>query len=219
VYIIARSDKGIENASDLVGKTIGVNEGTAPQFYLSRFLSENNIPQQDVTIDYFPSSVPLSEQVSALANGTIDADVNDVTTIALAQAEIGSSNIVAFPAQAGQSAFMSLVCRNDWITDNTQTIVQLLKALAQAETYTINYPSKTQSIIENKLNLTVAQDLWLNYQFSLSLSQSLITAMQDEAQFMITNRLTNQTQIPNFTNYIYTAGLMAVKPQTVTIIK
>jgi NitT/TauT family transport system substrate-binding protein len=219
VYIIARSDKGIVNASDLIDKTIGVNAGTAPQFYLSRFLSSNNIPQQDVNIVYFPPSVSLSNEVSDLANGTIDAVVNDVTTIALAQAEIGSNNIVAFPAQVGQSAFMSMVCRNDWITNNTQTINHLLKALSQAETYTVNYPTETQSIIENKLNLTVASNLWLNYQFSLSLSQSLITAMQDEAQWMITNQLTNQTQIPQFTNYVYTAGLMAVKPQSVTIIK
>ena len=149
-----------------------------------------------------------------MANGTIDADVNDVTTIALAQAEIGINNIVAFSAQAGQSAFMSMVCRNDWIISNSQTIVQLLKSFDQAETYTVDYPSETQSIIENTLNLTVAPDLWLNYQFSLSLSQSLVTAMQDEAQWMITNQLTNQTQIPQFTNYIYTSGLEAVKPQS-----
>ena len=219
VYIIARSDKGILNATDLVGKRIGLSSGTAPQFYLSRFLSSNNIPQQNVTYVYFPPGSSLTDQVNELANGTIDADVNDVTTIAVAQAKLGSNNIVAFPAQAGQSAFMSMVCRNDWIVNNTQTINQLLKALAQAETYTINYPTETKSIIENKLNLTVASNLWLNYQFSLSLSQSLITAMQDEAQWMITNQLTNQTQIPQFTNYVYTAGLMAVKPHSVTIIK
>jgi NitT/TauT family transport system substrate-binding protein len=60
--------------------------------------------------------------------------------------------------------------------------------------------------------------IWQEHQFSLSLDQSLITAMEDEARWMITNNLTNATAIPDFRNYIYTKGLNNVKPESVNII-
>ena len=55
--------------------------------------------------------------------------------------------------------------------------------------------------------------IWPRYQFSLSLDQSLITAMEDEARWMIKNNLTSEKQVPDFLNYIYVDGLKAVKPK------
>jgi len=75
-------------------------------------------------------------------------------------------------------------------------------------------------IVQNQLNYTSSyiDSVWPLHDFSLSLDQSLVIAMQDEAQWMINNQFTNQTQIPNFTNYIYTRGLIAVDPQSVTLV-
>jgi NitT/TauT family transport system substrate-binding protein len=61
--------------------------------------------------------------------------------------------------------------------------------------------------------------IWQRYQFSLSLDQSLILAMEDEARWMIKNKLTKETNVPNFLDYIYEDGLKAVKPETVNIIR
>jgi NitT/TauT family transport system substrate-binding protein len=61
--------------------------------------------------------------------------------------------------------------------------------------------------------------VWKQNQFSLSLDQSLILAMQDESRWLISNNLTNATSIPNFQNYIYIGGLNSVKPQSVNIIR
>ena len=38
LYIVARTDKGINSVSDLAGKRIGVALGTGNQFYLGRYL-------------------------------------------------------------------------------------------------------------------------------------------------------------------------------------
>ncbi|MGE5838514.1 MAG: nitrate ABC transporter substrate-binding protein, partial [Deltaproteobacteria bacterium] len=61
--------------------------------------------------------------------------------------------------------------------------------------------------------------IWPRYQFALSLDQSLITAMEAEARWMIKNNLTNQRQVPDFLKYIYEDGLKAAKPEAVTIIR
>lgn len=54
--------------------------------------------------------------------------------------------------------------------------------------------------------------------FSLSLDQSLILTMEDEARWMIKNNLTAEREIPDFRDYIYTRGLDDVKPGSVSVI-
>ena len=61
--------------------------------------------------------------------------------------------------------------------------------------------------------------IWQRYQFSLSLDQSLILAMEDEAMWMIKNNLTAEKNVPNFLDYIYEDGLKAIKPEAVEIIR
>lgn len=61
--------------------------------------------------------------------------------------------------------------------------------------------------------------VWDKNQFSLSLDQSLILAMEDEARWMIKNNLTNEKNVPNFLDYIYEDGLKAVKPEAENVIR
>jgi NitT/TauT family transport system substrate-binding protein len=57
------------------------------------------------------------------------------------------------------------------------------------------------------------------HQFSLFLDQSLITAMKDEAQWMMRNNLTDEKQIPDFMQHLYLKGLKEVKSGAVTVIQ
>jgi NitT/TauT family transport system substrate-binding protein len=61
--------------------------------------------------------------------------------------------------------------------------------------------------------------VWQQNQFTLSLDQSLVLAMEDEARWMIKNNLTTERQVPNFLDYIHEDGLKAVKPELVNIIR
>jgi NitT/TauT family transport system substrate-binding protein len=95
-----------------------------------------------------------------------------------------------------------------------------LKALAQAEEFTNNNPSQAKTIVKNQMNYTDShmETVWNQNQFSLSLDQPLVSALEGEARWMIRNNLTNQTNMPNFLNNIYLNGLMSVKPESVNII-
>jgi NitT/TauT family transport system substrate-binding protein len=211
--LIGRKDHGIENVSDLVGKKIGLGKGTIREFYLGRYLDLHGINVQDVTI----VDLSLQESVEAIANGTVDAViVPDVVWYNQVMAKIGS-NGVAFPIQEGQPVFTELVCTSEYLADHSQTVTKLLTALYEAENYILNHPAEAQTIVENRLNFTSADLGWDNHYFALSLDLALITAMRDEAQWMINNKLTNQTQVPDFTSYIYTDALKLVKPNSVTI--
>jgi len=211
--LICRPDHGIQNPLDLAGKKIAVGEGTIREFYLGRYLNLKGISIQDVNVVY----LSLQESVEALANGTVDAVVvPDAVWYNQVMAEIDRA-VVAFPIQEGQPVFTVLACRSNYTASNPETVTKLLKALYEAEAYIANHPTQAEAIVQNRLNMTSLDLGWSNYRFSLSLGLPLVTAMRDEAQWIINNNLTNKTQVPDFMNYIYTDALKLVKPYSVTI--
>ena len=79
-------------------------------------------------------------------------------------------------------------------------IDRFLKAIVQAEDFGVNHQEKAIVIVAKTLNYNseYVTTVWSDYQFSLSLDQSLLLAMHDEAQWLISNHLTNATNVPNF---------------------
>ena len=214
VYLIARIDEGIENISDLNGKTIGVTTGGQREFYLGRFLDLNGMSIQDVTLVNMPSS----QYVQAIRNGSVDAVITDENIDQIK--EYLGDNAVLWPAQSSQNGYYVMTCQDDWIASHPDQINRLLKSLDQAELYSIDHPAEAEAIVQEKLNYSDAQmaEIWPENQFSLTLDQSLVAAMEDEGRWMIANNLTTANTIPDCDDYIYTKGLEEVNPEAVNII-
>jgi NitT/TauT family transport system substrate-binding protein len=100
-------------------------------------------------------------------------------------------------------------------------IREFLKSLNSAAEYTIDHPDGQRQSYKKRLNFsgTYMAAVWPNNHFSLSLDQSLVTAMEDEARWMINNNLTSEKTVPDFRAYIYTKGLEEVMPESVNIIR
>ncbi len=215
-YLAARADRGINEISDLKGKTIGTTFGTIAHFYLGRFLELNGLNIQDVTLVDLKTP---TEWVDAVVNGSIDAVATAQPYADLAKNGLGD-NAVVWSIQSNQPLYAQAIAADDWITNNPELVTRFLKALLQAEDFTINHPSEAKAIVKNQLVLSDAytDKVWSQNRFSLSLDQSLLSAMQDEAQWLISNKLTNATAVPNLIDYLYTKGLTSVKPGAVNII-
>lgn len=216
IYIVARKDRGIRNPSDLRGKRIGTAAGSIAEFYLGRFLSLQGMGMQD--IQYVSVKTP-PETSDAIVNGRLDAAVLAQPYADQARDRLGK-NAVVWPAQSNQLLYALVVSTDSWITGHPEHITQFLRALAQADEYASSHPAEAQAIVQRRLNLSAEymDTVWQQNQFTLSLDQSLITAMEDEGRWMIANNLTNATEIPDFRDYIYTNGLEEVKPESVNII-
>lgn len=89
------------------------------------------------------------------------------------------------------------------------------------EEYIIQHPAEAKIIVQKRLNFDDAYmaSIWPDYQFSLSLDQSLILAMEDEARWMINNNLTSERTVPDFLDYIYSDGFNTIRPESVNIIR
>jgi len=216
VYLIARKDRGIGSPSDLKGKKIGVPRQTVTEFYLGRFLNLHGMNLEDVArVDVRPSRA-----VAAIADGNVDGIVCYEPYAHAVKGRLGSNGII-WPAQSSQPTYGIVVCREDWITRHWKRVSKFLRALGQAEEYVIHHPSEAKAIVQKILHHDDAYmaAVWPEHQFSLSLDQALILAMEEEARWMIKNNLTREKTIPNFTDHIYMDGLKAVKPKAVKMIR
>lgn len=216
IYIVARMDRGIVNPTDLRGKRIGTAAGSIAEFYLGRFLSLQGLGMQDT---HYVSVKTPSETSNAIVNGSLDAAVLAQPYANQARDLLGE-NAVVWPAQNNQPLYALVVSTDSWIARHPEHITRLLHALAGAEEYTSAHPAEAQAIVQRRLNLDAGymDTVWQQNQFSLSLDQSLITAMEDEARWMIKNNLTAGRTVPDFRDYVYKDGLEAVRPESVNII-
>ncbi len=217
IYLVGRKDRGIENVTDLKGKRVGTTLRTIAHFYLGRFLELHGMSMQDITL--VDVKTP-AEWVNAVVDGDIDAIATAQPYANSAKDRLGA-NAIVWSAQSSQPMYAQAISTDEWITKHPELISRFLKSLAEAEEYVNTHPAEANAIIQERLNLDAnyMDTVWRQNQFSLSLDQSLITAMEDEARWMISNNLTTERQVPDFLDYIYEDGLKAIKPESVNIIR
>jgi len=214
-YIVGRKDRGITKISDLKGKRIGVALKTINEFYLGRFLTLNSINRQNVTlVDLTPA-----QYVKAIASGDVDVLIAWQPYIHQIEKEV--NGVIIWPAQSSQVVYAILVCISQWLKEHTDVVKGFLKSLREAEDYLVRHPDEAKAIVRKRLNYddSYIASVWVQHHFALSLDQTLIVAMKDEAQWMINSNLTSEKTLPDFVNYMYTDGLKAIKPEAVNIIR
>ncbi len=214
--VIARKDRNINTPQDLVGKKVATTIGTTAHFFMVTFCTLNGIDTSDVEI----VNLKPGEMVEAIVNGDVDAIFAWEPKILNAQKSLGD-NAIILPSKVGYMATFNLVSKNDFIESNPQLITKIIKALIKAEEFTNNNREESIDIIASRLE-TSKEDidtLWDDYTFRLSLSQTLVITLEDEARWAIKNKLTEATKIPNYLDYIYYNALEKVKPEAVGIIR
>jgi ABC-type nitrate/sulfonate/bicarbonate transport system substrate-binding protein len=215
-FIIWRTDSGVKTIKDLKGKKIGVTLQTISEFYLGRTLDLNGMSIQQVTL----VDTKAADSEKAIANGEVDAVVTWEPWVTQVNQHLGNQVITA-TIQSSQQALWNLASTPGWLKNHPEGLGRLIKSLVQAESYLAGHQDKAKSIVRNRMNFDEAymDILWQRYQFSLSIDQSLIAAMEDEARWMISNNLTTEKAVPDFRNYIYVDALKSVKPESVNIIR
>lgn len=217
ICLVGRKDRGISQVSDLKGKKVGTIQGTITDFDLSTLLSLNGMTSQDITIINVKSAAGA---VSAIVNGDVDAVIVVQPYADSAETQLGS-NAFLQSAQSYQPLNILAASTKEWVSNHPDAVNKFLKSLFQAEQFLTSNPDKAENIVQQKLGLDDAtmESSWNQVQFALSLNESLIAAMEAEAQWMITNNLTTSTQIPNFLDYIEESNLKTIKPESVNIIR
>lgn len=216
IKIIGLKSQGINVPEDLKGKRVGTTRGTVGEFFLYSFLLNFGLNAADIeVVDKKPP-----ELVEALQSGEIDAFALREPHVFRAKELIGDDAVV-FANKNIYTATFNVAAMKDFVQSNPNIVKRFLEALLDAEKFTEENREEAVAIISKDLELDrgYLDSTWEESKFELSLNQTLILTMEDEARWRIQNNLTDAIKVPNYLNYIYTDALEEVKPDAVTIIK
>ncbi len=216
VKVIVRNGSNIKTAQDLKGKKVGTPAGTTGQFFLAAFLTYENMAESDVeAVNIKPSDLP-----NALNTGKVDAIIIWEPHAYNAQKLLGN-NAIRLPSSEVYRETFNFMVMNDFAQNNPEVLKRFLAAIDQATIFIKKNKKEAQDIVAQRLGLDkqVMTVLWDDFTFEISLAQSLIITLEDEARWAIKNNLTNKKQVPNYLNYIYLDALQEVNPKAISIIK
>jgi NitT/TauT family transport system substrate-binding protein len=215
-YLFGRKDRKINTVADFKGKTIGIPRNTIAEFYLGRFLELNGMSIRDVAL----VDVPPPQSMDAITGGSVEGVIAWEPYSSQIRARL-ADRAVALPVQSNQPGYGLITVRREWISGHRGVVDRFLQSLAQAEDYLTRNPSAAKVIVRKwlKYDAVFTETIWSENQFFLSLDQSLIAAMEDEARWMIKNKLTAEKNMPNFLDYVYEDALKAIKADAVNIIR
>lgn len=214
---LARVDSGIQTPNDLIGKRIATTKGTTASYFLISFFIFHGLDINKVeVVDLKPG-----EMVDALVTKNVDAIFTWEPNILKAQEKLGKSAIL-LPSEVGYKATFSLAAKDSFVKDNPELLKRLLQSLIKAEEYMREYRKESIEILSSATGAKKqhVDMLFDNYLFRLSLSQSLISSLENQARWEISNNDSYQgSHMPNYLDYFVLDILNKVKPESVTIIQ
>ena len=215
--VLARRDRGILTFEDLRGRKVAATLGTTSDFFLDAILGVHGISREGIQV----VNLKAEEIPDALARGDIDAVSVFPPYTALTQKKLGA-RVITFQDKDIYTYHFNVVATQEFIRKNPGKVRKMLRALIRAEEFVRDNPAAGQKNVADFTGVDVAivRDTWAGADFSVTLDQSLLLALEDETKWAIKDRLTGgRTKIPNYLDFIYPEGLSSVKPPAVNILR
>lgn len=215
--IVARRDRGIIEPLDLKGRTIATTRGTTAHFFIDAFLAARGIANKDIKlVELKPEEMP-----DALARGEVDAVATFGYGLVKARTKLGDRGITFYDEDIYTQSLI-VVAKQEYISRNPGTVRKILRGLLKAEEFAVQNPAEARQLVAdlNRVDIKLVSQTLSESRFGVTLDQSLLLSMEDEAQWAIKKGvIRNATGEPNYLDYIYFQGLESVKPEAVRILR
>jgi len=214
VKLLARRDRDIKDSSDLKGKIVGITAGSSGHFFLSLFLIHNKLTLSDVKI--------VDLEATRLPQALVDEHVDAIATwephIYKAKKALGEKAFV-LPGSGIYREDFYLITRKDFIKNNPNALKRFLMAIQKGEEFLQKNNRQALDIVTKKLNMDneILMAIWKDFRFNLSLDQSILMDLEDEARWAIRNKFTDVKKVPNYLEFIHTKTLKEINPSAVSI--
>jgi NitT/TauT family transport system substrate-binding protein len=215
LFIIGRKDKGLRLAGDLKGKSIGVAKATGGEFFLDNVLIFNGISKSEVK----KVDIPVEKMLALLVNGEVEAVVSWEPFADELRNALGTNMFIYYGLPTYNRYSWNLVSLKSWIEKKPQTVKEVIRVLIRGVQFIKKNPSEARTIAEGYLKTGNSETdrIWGNTVFKIGLHPSLLMSLEDQARWVIRNKYSDASTVPNFLSYIYFDGLEALDPAAVTI--
>ena len=211
--IVAKKSAGITIAADLKGKRVGFTPGTTSDFFLDSFLTANGLARQDVQ----PIALKPDEMQDALITNKADAVSTWNYPLSLIAQALGKDAVLFFDRQIYTETF-NITAQQDFVKSKPETVKRFLRALVRAEDFVAMNPDEAQTIMASATSIDkdLVRYVWNAFNYRVVLDQKLLLTLEDEARWAMRNRLTDKTEMPDYSSYIHSDSLHQVKPEAVS---
>ena len=205
--LVSRKDK-VNSIEDLRNKKIATLFGTSAEFFTREFLNKNGINENEVDI----INLNHPEMVHALIRGDIDAFVIWEPSRYQAKKELGD-NYIEFEDRTIQPFTFNFVTKKDYAEQNEDKLVRFLRAINKANDYIKTNKEDSVKIVSSYTGLDedFLASTWDDYDFQLSLDNSLVDLMKTQAGWSINMGLVDKKAIPDYKNMIYDRAINSIQ--------
>lgn len=214
--VLVRTDRGIEGPDDIRGKTVAVPMGTSIDFLLDLFLTTHGIDRSEIEL----RDMDVLSQVEAIVDGEVDVVFAWQPHVGEAELRLGDLGRILPLNLFYHNAWLA-VSMKDFAARQPEVLERFLRALFMAETYLHEQPGASIAIHAEyaRMEPEVIARVWDDVTFWISLSEGLLTTMEDQARWIIRNSWAGATTVPNFHDYLDVGPLSRVNPERLTIIQ
>ena len=206
IKIITLGKNTITTPQELIGKSVGIVKGSASEYFLHTWLTISGVDSTGISTKAYD----VNELPEALDKGEVDAISVWEPYAFKAKKLIQSTQIMETKGLYDLSFNLVRLKNNTAKNDDSQE--KILDALNKAVHFIAINPEASQLILRRHLKLS--QDfvdwVWQDYRFKLSLHQSFITSLENQARWAIESELVEQTTLPDFKNLISPNTLNAI---------
>ena len=213
---VGRRDRGINGPADLRGKTIGLPRGSTADFFVDSMLRRHGLSEAEVTL----VNLDVDKQLQAITNGDVDAVLGWQPHTNHALKALGDNGVLLEVGYRYPNGWL-LVFMKDYLRAHPDVAERYLRAIAKAEDYVNANPLASQQILAKhlKMDLATVQESIDDVGFKLSMSETLLSTMDEQARWAVRRGLAKDAPLPNFRDYFDEGPLRKVKPQAITVIQ
>lgn len=211
---VGRRDRGIGSVADLRGKTIGLPQGTTADFFLDSMLRRNGLSGADVK----QVNIDVTRLGAAIASGEVDAVLGWQPYSAAALEVLGDNGVLLEVGYRYPSGWL-VVFMKDYLRANPGVAERFLRAMARAEVFVHAQPDEARQILARhlKTDLATVERGMVDIGVKLSLSESLMVTLEEQARWAIRRGLSPQQTPPNLLDHVDQGPLRRVKPDGITL--
>lgn len=213
--IIARKDHGITDPLDIVGKKVALLKGTQLDYFFDSFLLEHQISKDEFDV----INMDPSQQLDAIQNGEIDVAVLWEPYASFAQNKLGD-NATNLETDLTYSTLWLSTTLDSYAKSHPEVLKSYLRSIKAAQEYIKEHPEYTQELLSRRTDvpLEVVKSLWTEIDFELSLSERMLTLLEDQGRWMIRNNFANKT-ISDMQQFVNFGPMQEVHPRGITVVR